>query len=72
MVDEWCVDRGSSMGELKTFETLDHLATAADENYLTDTQYAELRAHSERVWKVLNGYVAYLKKSILQNPFLSG
>ena len=43
-------------------ETLEHLLTAVDEKYLTDTEYAELRAHLEETWKVLNGYIAYLKK----------
>ena len=43
-------------------ETLDHLLTALDEEYLTDTQYAELRARLEETWKILNGYIAYLKK----------
>jgi len=43
-------------------ETLDHLNTAQDEEYLTDEQYAALRAQLEESWKVLNGYIAYLQK----------
>jgi four helix bundle protein len=43
-------------------ETLEHLITARDEEFLTDTEYSDLRAQLEAVWKVLNGYIAYLKK----------
>ena len=43
-------------------ETLEHLNTALDEEYLTDDQYAELRKMLEETWKVLNGYIAYLKR----------
>ena len=43
-------------------ETLDHLITALDDEYLTEQQYSGLRADLEEAWKVLNGYIAYLKK----------
>ena len=43
-------------------ETLDHLNTAQDEEYLIVADYTELRALLEEIWKVLNGYIAYLKK----------
>ena len=43
-------------------ETLEHLITALDEGYLTDMQYHTLRAQLEEAWKVLNGYIAYLKQ----------
>lgn len=43
-------------------ETLDHLITALDEDYLTNTQYTKIRQTLEESWKVLNGYIAYLKK----------
>lgn len=43
-------------------ETLDHLNVALDDKYLTEAQYAELRTQLEAVWKVLNGYIAYLKR----------
>lgn len=43
-------------------ETLDHLNTALDEEYLTDGGYSELRGLLENVWKVLNGYIAYLQR----------
>jgi len=42
-------------------ETLEHLIAALDEGYLTDTQYHKLRVQLEEAWKVLNGYIAYLK-----------
>ena len=43
-------------------ETLEHLLTALDEEYLTNSQYTQLRIQLEESWKVLNGYIAYLKK----------
>jgi len=43
-------------------ETLDHLNTAQDEEYLIDDGYAELRRLLEETWKVLNGYISYLQK----------
>ena len=43
-------------------ETLDHLSVALDDEYLTELQYAEMRTRLEEGWKVLNGYIAYLKK----------
>ena len=43
-------------------ETLEHLNTALDEEYLSDENYGELRKLLSETWKVLNGYIAYLKK----------
>jgi len=43
-------------------EMLDHINCARDEKYLNDQQYYELRKRLEEVWKVLNGYIAYLQK----------
>ena len=43
-------------------ETLDHLITAVDDGYLAHDQYASLRGLLEDTWKVLNGYIAYLKR----------
>ena len=43
-------------------ETLDHVNTAQDEEYLTGELYSALRAQLEETWKVLNGYIAYLQK----------
>lgn len=43
-------------------ETLDHLIVAVDDGYLTDDQYASMRGLLEETRKVLNGYIAYLKR----------
>lgn len=43
-------------------ETLDHLNCALDEQYLTKNEYDSLRTDLEEVWKVLNGYIAYLQR----------
>ena len=43
-------------------ETLDHLNCALDEAYLAQGEYERLRASLEQVWKVLNGYIAYLQR----------
>lgn len=43
-------------------ETLDHLNTALDEEYLTEVSYSELRKILEETWKVLNGYISYLQR----------
>jgi four helix bundle protein len=43
-------------------ETLEHLILALDEEYLTEKEYSGLRALLEDTWKVLNGYIAYLKR----------
>jgi len=43
-------------------ETLDHLNCALDEDYLTKDEYSRLRVALEQVWKVLNGYIAYLQR----------
>lgn len=45
-------------------ESLDHLNTALDENYLSDDQYSDLRRLLEETWKILNGYIAYIKKCV--------
>ncbi len=43
-------------------ETLEHLNTALDEEYLKDDEYAEMRKLLKETWKVLNGYIAYLQR----------
>lgn len=48
--------RGSLM------ETLDHIICAFDNSYITEKQYIELRDHDNKILKLLNGYIAYLKK----------
>jgi four helix bundle protein len=44
-------------------ETMDHLTTAHDENYITEEELREVEEKCELVFKLINGYVAYLDKS---------
>lgn len=43
-------------------ETLDHLITAFDEEYIRDDLLKEMRIRYENCLKLLNGYIAYLKR----------
>lgn len=43
-------------------ETLDHLITALDEGYIVESKMKELKQEFEKVLKLLNGYIGYLKK----------
>ena len=43
-------------------ETLDHLNVALDEGLVEAGSYSELRSLLEDVWRVLNGYIAYLAR----------
>ena len=45
------------------YETLEHIICGFDENYITEEVYQELRNQFNDVLKLLNGYIAYLKKS---------
>ena len=49
-----------SRGSLK--ETLEHLICAFDEEYISENQLIEIRAHYEICLKLLNGYITYLQK----------
>jgi four helix bundle protein len=42
-------------------ETLDHLITAFDEGYITQDELTLYRSQYEKVLKLLNGYISYLK-----------
>ena len=44
------------------YEILDHLICAQDEKYITEEQIKTLRTQIARCLKLLNGYIAYLKK----------
>lgn len=44
-------------------ECLDHLNTALDESLMEEGRYKLAREDVERIWKVLNGYIAYLDRS---------
>ena len=43
-------------------ECLDHLNAALDEDLINTSIYTAQRTNVEQVWKVLNGYIAYLKR----------
>jgi len=45
------------------YETLEHIICAFDEDYIAGEVYQELRSQFNDVLKLLNGYIAYLKKS---------
>jgi four helix bundle protein len=51
--------RGSLM------ELIDHLTVTMDENYITKEQFENYREKIIKCIKVLNGYIAYLKKAKL-------
>lgn len=44
------------------YETIDHLITAYDQQYLDDTRFYELKNEAYRCVKVLNSYIASLKR----------
>ncbi|MFM9944947.1 MAG: four helix bundle protein [Bacteroidia bacterium] len=44
------------------FETLEHIYTAFDEQYIDDTIVSEFKNKYEKCLKLLNGYIAYLLK----------
>jgi len=44
------------------FEIVDHLIASNDEGYLTKIECEELKSFTYRVIKVLNGYIASIKK----------
>ncbi len=45
------------------YETLEHIICAFDESLITEEVYQELRSQFNDVLKLLNGYIAYLKKA---------
>ena len=47
-------------GSLSGF--LNHLNAGLDEEMITESGYSLLRGKLEHVWKVLNGYIAYLRR----------
>jgi len=54
---KFCRDSRGSLNE-----TLDHLIVALDEQYITNEQFIIYKKQFEKVLKLLNGYIAYLKK----------
>ena len=49
-------------GRGSLFEVIDHLITIHDENYISDEKFDELKKLSYRCIKVLNAYIASIKK----------
>lgn len=45
-------------------ETLDHLSCAFDESYINKDTFFNLRDKIMECQKILNGYIAYLKKAV--------
>lgn len=43
-------------------EILDHLSIALDENYINEEQSVTIEKQCETVFKLINGYIAYLDK----------
>jgi len=43
-------------------ETYDHLSNALDENYITEIIFGDLKLKQEHLLKMINGYIAYLKR----------
>jgi four helix bundle protein len=59
------ISRGS------TTETMEQLTTAFDEKYITEEELKTGEEKCELVFKLINGYIAYLdksKKQVLQQP----
>jgi len=62
------ISRGS------TTETMEQLTTALDEKYITEEELKMGEEKCELVFKLINGYIAYLdksKKQVLQQPNLN-
>jgi four helix bundle protein len=52
-------------------ETMEHLSTAFDENYISENALKSGEEKCESVFKLINGYISYLdrsKKSLIQKP----
>jgi four helix bundle protein len=48
-------------------ETLDHLITAMDEAYINEEIYKRFEKQYEKVLKLINGYISFLKTKKLSN-----
>jgi four helix bundle protein len=44
-------------------ETMEHLATAFDEKYITDNELKNGQEKCELVFRLINGYISYLERS---------
>lgn len=54
---KFCRDARGSLNE-----TLDHLTVAFDEKYINEERLVQLNQQFEKVLKLLNGYIGYLKQ----------
>lgn len=54
---KFCRDARGSLNE-----TFDHLTVALDESYINENKIIEYKQQFEKVLKLLNGYIGYLKK----------
>jgi four helix bundle protein len=50
-------------------ETMEHLTTAYDEQYISEEELKLGEEKCELVFKLINGYIAYLDKSKKEKPF---
>ncbi|MBK8140675.1 MAG: four helix bundle protein [Chitinophagaceae bacterium] len=50
------ISRGSLL------ETYDHLSSALEEKYISETLFMEMKTKQEQLLKMLNGYIAYPKR----------
>ena len=48
-------------------ETLEHLICALDERYIDEKIFNIHKELIEHCWKLLNGYIAYLKNAVIKN-----
>src|SRR4030095_2270777 len=49
-------------------EIMDHLTVALDEDYITSNESDEIDLLCETVFRLINGYIAYLDRSNLSDP----
>lgn len=47
-------------------ELLDHISVAMDEGYIDQGKAEELEKHCESIFRLINGYIGYLEKSVVK------
>jgi four helix bundle protein len=60
---KFCRDARGSLNE-----TFDHVTVAFDEKYINQETLTQMKQQFEKVLKLLNGYIGYLKKQKSPNP----
>ena len=48
-------------------ECLDHLTCALDEKYIGNSDFEKLERQHDRILKLLNGHISFLKRRKLEN-----